>query len=198
MKTLENGKRKYLKEPEIKSFQAALKEGEYPQDQLVFSLILFLGLRVQEAVNIKLDDINERDQTIIIRGLKSGRAREYDMPRKLWRRYSLFMKDRAVMATAKDNPFLFPSRLYKDSPVTAQAFKKAFKYYAEEAGLSPQFSIHSLRHSCAMIRVRNGSHPVSVMKWLRHRTVKSTEIYFEAFQDEKDNGIAVKQFEDYL
>jgi len=198
MKTLQRTAKKHLNDSEIKSFQSVLEKSKNKRDVFAFNLILFLGLRVQEAVNILLEDIDQRENTITIRGLKSGRVRTYDIPGKLWRRYKAWLKDRSRLQGAKGNPYLFPSRCYNDSSLTAQALKKAFKLYAEEIDLSSSYSIHTLRHTCAMIRVREGSHPVAVQKWLRHRTLSSTEVYFESFEDEKDNGVAAKQFDKYL
>ena len=198
MKTIKNGDKKYLNDSELHAFQVVIEKGKNRRDIFAFNLTLFLGLRVQELCNIKLLDIDNNEQTITIRGLKSGRVRTYDIPGKLWRRYKAWIKDRAYISTAKDNDYLFPARLYHDCPLTAQAFKKLFKQYANKAELNIDYSIHSLRHSCAMIRVRAGSHPVAVQKWLRHRSLSSTEVYFEAFLGEKDNKVAAAQFENYM
>jgi len=198
MKTLKAGSKKFLNDSELKSFQAVLQKSKNKRDLFAFNLILFLGLRVQEAINIRLKDINNLDQTIIIRGLKSGRIRTYEIPGKIWRKYKAWLKERKLLRTSKNNPYLFPSRFYNDSPITAQTFKKLFKIYAKKAGLGSNYSIHSLRHTCAMIRVLGGSHPIAVQKWLRHRSLSSTQIYFEAAEFEKDNETAAKQFEKYL
>ena len=171
--------KKYLNDSELKSFQAVLERSKNKRDIFAFNLILFLGLRVQEAVNIQLKDIDNLERMILIRGLKSGRTRTYDIPGKLWRRYRAWIKVRKQLKSSKNNPYLFPARDYEDGQLSAQALKKAFKSYVEKAGF--ESSIHSLRHSCAMIRVRNGSHPIAVQKWLRHRALSSTEVYFEAY-----------------
>ncbi len=75
--------KKYLNDSELKSFQAVLERSKNKRDIFAFNLILFLGLRVQEAVNIQLKDIDNLERMILIRGLKSGRTRTYDIPGKL-------------------------------------------------------------------------------------------------------------------
>jgi len=196
--SIKNGSKKYLNDSELHSFRRCIESGKNKRDIFVFNLILFLGLRVQEAANIRLVDIDSNERTITIRGLKNGRVRTYDIPGKLWRRYNSWVKARKLLTPSKDNPYLFPSRFYNDSPITAQALKKAFKAYASLAELNIDYSIHSLRHSCAMIRVREGSHPIAVQKWLRHKALSSTQVYFEAFEGERDNQVAAKQFDKYL
>ena len=100
---MKNGMKKYLNDSELHAFRSELEKGKNRRDIFAFNLMLFLGLRVQELCNIKLLDIDNNEQTITIRGLKSGRTRVYDIPGKLWRRYNACIKDRAYISTANHN-----------------------------------------------------------------------------------------------
>jgi integrase len=56
------------------------------------------------------------------------------------------------------------------------------------AKLPSCYSIHSLRHSIAMLKAKNNKSPIKIMLWHRHRSVSSTQRYFEqvAFENEAE------------
>ena len=85
-------------------------------------------------------------------------------------------------------------------PITDQAIKNAFKKYAAAARLNGDFSVHSLRHTCAVIRIADGTHIVKVQKWLRHKSLKSTMIYADIASPEmkKDEREAAQTFDRFL
>jgi len=123
------------------------------------------------------------------------------MSGKLWKKYQSWMRERAKMGHAALNPYLFITRqsLY-DMPMTDQAIKNAFKKYAALAKLNGDFSVHSLRHTCAVLRVGAGCHIVKVQKWLRHKSLKSTMVYADIASPEmkKDELEAAQTFDRFL
>ncbi len=197
---------KFLNEEELKRFSAAVKKGSV-RDFIVFGLTLRMGLRVQELCNILLDDVNE-DQ-IRIRGLKSGKTRVYslldengyrpDRENALLKGLKRWIKkERRLIDPQGLNPFLFPSKLYVDKSVGVDVVKTNFKRLAAEAGLSEDFSIHSLRHTTAVQLVRKNWSPIRIQKWLRHKSLQSTEVYFEQVSMEEDDIAANQEFSQYL
>jgi integrase len=188
---------KYLNESQLKQFFQAVDKSQDRRDQFLFRLILFLGLRVQEAANLKIEDINFDSYQLAVKGLKNGRSRVYDLNGRLWHKLEMWLKERKRIANGR-NPYLFPSNKYFDEPATVQSLKNHFKIYAEKAGLNSDFSVHSLRHSCGIIHARQGESAISIMLWLRHRSVNSTQIYFEQLDDEEMNNRAKENFSEFL
>jgi integrase/recombinase XerD len=187
---------KYLNEIHLeKFFQAVDKSGDR-RDQFLFRLILFLGLRVTEAVNLCLSDINFDGFQISIQAAKGGRNRIYDLDGKLWRRLKRWLQSRK--SYNGHNGYLFPSTQLHDVPLSEQTAKMAFKRYAKQAGLNSDFSIHSLRHSCGIIHAKRGESAIQIMMWLRHRSVKSTECYFEQVAFEDQDRRAAEMFSQFL
>jgi type 1 fimbriae regulatory protein FimB len=185
---------KYLNEAQLDRFFKAIDKSGSHRDRFLFRLILFLGLRISEASLLKLEDINFDSYQIAVKGLKNGRSRVYDLTGRLWHKLSMWLKYRK----AEKNPYLFPSDRYFDEPVTAQSLKNLFKEYAEKAGLNGDFSIHSLRHSCGITLARKGESAISIMLWLRHRSIQSAQVYFEQLQDEEMNDRAKESFSAFL
>jgi integrase len=164
----------YLNEAQLRAFTTALEKHGNLRDQCMMALTLYLGLRAQELVNIQLKDIGFDSHQITIQGLKSGRRRTYsDLDEKLWKKLCQYVK------REKPSQQLFP--------VTVQTAKNAFKRFASLAGLSPSFSIHALRHTCAMLQAKRGDSPIRIMLWLRHRSLHSTQRYVEQTLFEKDS-----------
>jgi integrase/recombinase XerD len=197
--TTKNSIIKYLDEDQQKKFLRAVRGSKSERDDLMFTLILFLGLRASEVQKIKLSDINFDSFQITIAGLKSGRVRTYDLGGKLWRKLEKWMKGgRKKIDPKGKNLFLFPSRLYHDEPITAQAIKFSFKRFAKEAGLNDGFSVHSLRHSCGVNHALDGETPIEIMKWLRHRNVASTQVYFDQVEFKNQDQRAKDNFSKFL
>ncbi len=188
---------KFLDDSQLKKFFIAVDKSKDRCDQFLFRIILFAGLRVSECANLKLKDLNLDSYEISIQGMKNGRRKTYNLDGRLFFKLEKWLKERKRIA-GKKNEFLFPSTRYHDEHVSTQMIKNRFKKYVELAGLNSDFSIHSLRHSCGILHARNGESPISIMLWLRHRNINSTQIYFEQLQDEELNSRAKESFQAYL
>ena len=165
---------KYLNEFQLKAFKSALRKHGNLRDQVMMGLTLYLGLRVTELVNIRLSDIEWESRQITIQGIRGGRRRTYpEIEEKLWAKFIKYIK--------REKP---TDRVF---PLTAQSAKNIFKKYAKLAGLGNNFSIHCLRHTCAMLKAKRGDSPVKIMLWLRHRSIQSTQRYFEQVLFERES-----------
>lgn len=147
------------------------------KDRLMFGLTLYYGLRVSEVVTIRLVDISFHPPQITTRGLKHGLTRTDKLPSYLLRLLNRWLK------ITKPKEFLFPGRFTGDATSTAAQLR--FYQLRDLAGLNKRFSIHSLRHTCAMVQVRNGKSPIFVQAWLRQKRLDSTLKYFRAIEQEK-------------
>jgi integrase len=188
---------KYLNESQLDKFFKAVDQSKDKRDQFLFRLVLFLGLRVQETANLKIEDINFDSYQLAVKGIKNGRSRVYDLNGRLWHKLQMWLRERAKIADSR-NPYLFPSTRYFDEPATLQSLKNHFKVHAEKAELDNGFSIHSLRHSCGIIHAKKGESAIAIMLWLRHRSVQSATCYFEQLQDEEMNDRAKESFSAFL
>lgn len=188
---------KFLNEDELKKFFSAVDRSRDRRDIFMFRLILFLGLRVSECAQIKLSDLNMDSHQVTVRALKNGRDRTYDLAGKLWFKLERWLKIRHRF-TKKGNPYLFPSNRYFDEHVSTQMIKNHFKMYSQIAGLNSDFSVHSLRHSCGITHAKKGKSPIEIMGWLRHRSVSSTQCYFEQITFEHQDREAAEMFAEFL
>lgn len=189
---------KYLNQNQLERFFKEIDKSKNACDIFLFRLILFLGLRVQEAVNIRLVDINEDSFQIGIQAVKGGRARVYDINGKIWRRLKRWLRVRIIIDPKRKNTFLFPSKVYHDTHITPQTIKNNFKLYSKRAGLDQSFSVHSLRHSCGVLKAKANHNSIDIMLWLRHRSITSSQVYFEQAELEKQAEETAQLFESFL
>jgi len=142
--------------------------------RLQFSLIVYLGLRVSELVELKVSDVNlsQALAVVTVQGKKGGFKKSYDLPPSLSKQLRQYVK-----TLPKNGLWLFPGRTPEDH-VARITLQFLFNRLRDKAGLDRKFSIHSLRHTTAMRKVRSGDSPVHIQNWLRQRSLESASRYF--------------------
>ncbi len=153
-------------------FKAARKRGGYYE--FLLKLTYALALRVKEVVELRLDDFDPSTKEVLIRGVKEGRHRHYQIP-DLWPLYERWLKERQAPAS---NRWLFPHRDKPDDHLTREGGQAAFINSARDAGIKGH-SIHSLRHSCAQDLANSGAPQVTIAAWLRHQSFESSARYVD-------------------
>jgi integrase len=108
------------------------------------------------------------------------------MPEKLEKCLKAWLKERAALEWADDNPFLFPSReLPRTEHMTSESAWKLFQMTCRKAGLANPHSPHDLRHTAASQMAAKGDSLVQIARWLRHKNVASSERYLSDMNSAK-------------
>jgi len=148
------------------------------RDRLLFTLIAETGLRISEALNIYVEDLDltPDDEKILVRG-KRKTARTvmlYAAPRslKLLTRY-LAQSGIASGALFRGNERRGGSR----QPIRYRTAAQAWTHYCQQAAVKA--TIHQLRHSFATELVNEGVRLEVVRKLLGHRNMQTTLRYAE-------------------
>lgn len=183
------GKNHSLSLQDLTKFKQVISSS--PKHDCMFSLALFYGLRVAEIAKIKISDINLSTKEITIQGVKGGRERTYSLPPSILKKFTAWLEQRSSNEKAKDNPYLFPHRIKENACMSREGIQYDFRSYCAKVGIKGH-SVHSLRHTCAMLRVKAGVDPIRLRNWLRQRQIQSTQKYFEEFEDRLDDKIASK------
>jgi integrase/recombinase XerD len=129
------------------------------------------GLRVSEAVSLKVKDIDSEAGVIHVREGKGNKQRQVALGerlllnlRKYWAKYR------------PTGPYLFPGRDPKEH-ITRASFNKALRQAAQKAGIEKRISPHTLRHSYATHMIESGVDLRSVQLLLGHSSIQSTSRY---------------------
>ncbi|MBW1824907.1 MAG: site-specific integrase, partial [Deltaproteobacteria bacterium] len=92
---------KYLNDNQLQNFMKSVKQSK--RDDFLFSLMFYVGARVAEISNLKLEDINEESNQVVIRGVKGGSTRVYTINGKLWKKYKQWHKERSKIQDSQKN-----------------------------------------------------------------------------------------------
>ena len=142
------------------------------RDRAILELMYASGLRVSEAANLKLKDIDLEAGILTTTG-KGSKTRRVPVGSSAieWLRSYLALR-RKQENIEIDNLFVTPA----GKPVTRQAIYEAITGYADQCGLKG-VSPHTLRHSFATHLVQNDADIRSVQQMLGHADISTTQIY---------------------
>jgi site-specific recombinase XerD len=142
-----------------------------PRNRVCLSTIYSCGLRISEAINLNVGDIDSDRMVIEVRNSKGGRDRYVPLPRRtldLLRKY--WIKSRS-------KSWLFPSSVYPTKHISVSAMQRCFKNVLEESSIKKHATVHSLRHSFATHLLENDIDIRVIQGILGHKNPKSTVIY---------------------
>jgi integrase/recombinase XerD len=142
------------------------------RDRAVLELMYACGLRVSEAVDLRISDV-ELDAGILTCKGKGSKTRKVPIGTSAveWLKSYLALRRRKENVEIQN---LFVSA--SGRPLTRQAIFKFIKEYAEKIGLEG-VSPHTLRHSFATHLVQNRADIRSVQQMLGHADISTTQIY---------------------
>ena len=107
----------------------------------IFMLIYGSGLRISEAVNLKIEDIDSRKMRIFVRAGKGGKDRYTVLPQT-----SLEMLRKYYQMYKPNHPegYLFLNR--EGRVLKIERTRVFFRRYRKKAKIDEKFVVHSLRH----------------------------------------------------
>lgn len=148
---------------------AILDETHNIKHRLLLSLAYGAGLRVSEAVKLKIADLDLGELTIHIKQGKGGKDRISLIPKRL-------VPDiRNLTAGRMAEDFVFVSE--RGGNLTTRTAQKIFEHGVHKAGINKPATFHSLRHSFATHLLENGVDIRYVQELLGHQNIRTTQLY---------------------
>ena len=132
---------KLLNTPNLKT-----KEGK--RDALIMEMLYSTGIRVSELVNIKLKDINQNDQTIIVLG-KGDKERYVYYGSKCKTLLDSYLKDNQI------EEYLFTNKHH--NKINDRIIRMILEKNTRVAGLKVRVTPHTLRHTYATHMLNEGA-----------------------------------------
>lgn len=139
------------------------------RDEIFFRLMYACGLRISEAVSIKVADIDVASGALQVVG-------KGDKERRIYLKPELLEELTCYMEQAGVEEYFFPGR-NGVSPITVRNMEMRFKAYVRKAGLPDHVTPHTLRHSIAVHYLVNGAPITFVQRLLGHESLATTGIY---------------------
>lgn len=174
-----------LSKVEVEAIINATRKLSY---QVFYLTTYSLGLRLSEALNLKISDIDSHLMQIHIRFTKSKRDRIVPLPQET------LLALRRYWKTHRHPVLLFPIGKpphSQDAPLAVMArggAQKTIKIVARECGITKNVHVHTLRHSIATHMLEHGCSLRAIQKFLGHSCPKTTAIYTRMTEEVTQNS----------
>lgn len=156
-----------LSAAEVKGILDALTNIKH---RAILMTIYAAGLRVSEAANLKVADVDSKNMQLRIRQAKGKKDRytllsteNLHILREYWKR-------------CRPKEWLFPG-YDQDKPLTTRSIQKMFEKAKNLAGIHKQVSVHTLRHCFATHLLEAGTSIYHIQNLLGHTSPTTTNIY---------------------
>ena len=140
-----------------------------PVARMCATVMYCCGLRISEALHLKVTDIDSKRMVVIVRAGKGNKDRHIPLPRRTldllrdyWREYR-----------PKTWLFITPD----GRPLADHSVRYFLKKARQDSGIRKRVSCHTLRHSYATNLMAKGVDVRVIQVLLGHRSLKTTTLY---------------------
>jgi site-specific recombinase XerD len=147
-----------LSREEVKS---VLKNIRLLRPRVCLTLIYSCGLRLQEAISLKVKHIDSKRMLLHIQKAKSGWDRYVPLPESTLKLLRLYYK----------------TEVSSTKPISSMSIQRVFKKSLREIGINKDASVHTLRHSYATHLLEEGTDIRIIQEYLGHKYISTTTIY---------------------
>lgn len=173
---------------EISSMINATREARFQ----CFILVVFsMGLRLSEALNLKVSDIDSDGRQLHVRLGKGGKDRFVYMPQ-----YALVAL-RWYWSTHRNPVWIFPAganpvlRKRAKQSMSGQSVSRAVKAIAVECDIHKNITTHSLRHCYATHLLSEGLNLHAIQRLLGHESPLTTSLYTQLTEPAQQNTASI-------
>ena len=149
---------------------------EAPRELAIVDVLYSTGCRVAELVNMKLSDIDTKDNSVKI----VGKGRKHN---------TVYLNEKAQISLNEYVPtrkgtsdYIFQSERAPYGQISTRTVELLFRRIGEQ--LNIKLTPHILRHTSATLALQSGMPITQVQKMLGHSSVATTQIYAETSQEE--------------
>lgn len=136
----------------------------------IFSLIYSAGLRISEAANLKLNDIDFSRKTIFIRNGKNKKDRYTILANETID----LLKNYFKVYHPQNYVFYSNDVLGK---ISIDCIQRIFRKLIQENNMDTSIHVHTLRHCFATHLLENGTSIFYIMNLLGHSSIQTTMVY---------------------
>ena len=144
---------------------------ERPRNVALLSILLLAGLRLQEALNLRVCDVNLAAGDITVLQGKGGKDRIVQITPQLAARLKAYTDRRT--ASRPDLPFFTSVKSAK--PLTQKNVQAVFRKIAQASGVF--FTAHMLRHTYGKLCVEADINLFYIKESMGHESLKTTQRY---------------------
>ena len=136
----------------------------------IFMTIYATGLRISEALHLRLEDIDSARRLVRVHQGKGRKDRYVPLSEPLLAQLRTYWKD------YRPGSWLFPGEDVQ-RPLTSSSVQRVCKRAAGKAGLTKGVTAHRLRHCFATHLLEAGTDLKTIQVLLGHRSLNATSVY---------------------
>jgi type 1 fimbriae regulatory protein FimB len=166
--------RRHLTPGEVQKLIAATKGSRNEaRDRCLLLLMFRHGLRVSEALGLKLNAADLEGRTLHVARLKQGLSTSHPLRADELRSLRAWLTERERMQPHTQALFVSERR----GPLSRKTAWIAIRRYGEAAGLEIAAHPHMLRHACGFALADQGADTRLIQDYLGHRNIQHTVRY---------------------
>ena len=151
---------------EVRGFLAGVDDEKC---QMALTLMYATGLRLNEALTLRVEDVNSKEMFIRVRSGKGNRERRTLLSLNLLKRLREYWK------TYRPSSYLFEGKCH--GHLGESVIQKACLQASKRCEATPPITAHVLRHSFATHLLESGTDIRVIAELLGHTNLKTTLIY---------------------
>lgn len=154
-----------------------------PRDRLLFIMGINSGMRVQDLLQFRIKDVNQKNigDRITLKEKKTGKENVLIINQEIFDAIKTYL----AWSDHKDNDYLFKSRKGANYPLTTFRVMKMIKSWTDAINLQGNYGAHTLRKTfCYMQRKEFGVSWEVIAKRLNHSNPAITRRYLGIKEEE--------------
>ncbi len=167
----------YLTQKELNHLFKTISEDDpfELRDKTIFELLYSCGLRISEAVELTIKDIDFENRYIKVKG-KGDKERLIPVGKEAVRLLKKYVTDsRPDIIGSRNSEYFFISK--KGSMLNRRSVWRLIKGYVERTDIKKNITPHTLRHSFATHLIERGADLRTVQELLGHTDISTTQVY---------------------
>ena len=154
---------------------ASVSQPRSARDRALLEVVYSTGMRVSEAINLRLSDIDLEFNEVRCMGRGNRQRKAPLLPRSAEAVREYLNNARAELMGNVSTDFVFLNP--QGTKLTRQAVWLMTRQYAKLAGIDGEVTPHTLRHSRAAHMLGDGQDVHRVQEWLGHANLATTQMY---------------------
>jgi site-specific recombinase XerD len=163
-----------LTKEEVKQLIHATKRG---RNRLLVQFLYSTGVRVSEAVKIRVDVLEFKEGIARVKGGKGNKDRVIILSKNWIKDAKKYLKRKKV-----PSEFLF-SQKTTGRPISVDTVQRIVREACRKAGIEKEATVHTLRHSFATHLLEAGENIRTIQELLGHASLATTQIYTHVSTD---------------
>lgn len=163
-----------------------LKAPALLKHRVLFGVVYDCGLRISEAINLKISDVDFDRKQVHIRQSKFKKDRYVPISDIALRGISRYLD------TSNPKEWLFNGKI-RGEQISREGIRHALRSALSKAGIKKGVCVHTLRHSYATHLIEMGLNIVTLKEQMGHANIQTTMMYLHIAQSNPAAGFSPMQ-----